>query len=83
MMRDLDCSEFVELTTEYFEGALGPDEVKRLEAHLNECDGCSEYLAQMRLTQSTLGYLDPREIPEAKMGPLLSAFRAWKEEHRG
>jgi anti-sigma factor RsiW len=78
MSADLDCIELVELTTDYFEGALPPDEVARLEAHLTECDGCTEYVRQMRVTQDALGEVMPEALPAPARERLLSVFRAWK-----
>jgi anti-sigma factor RsiW len=38
--RDIACQELVELVTEYFEGALPPDEVAAVDQHLVDCDAC-------------------------------------------
>jgi len=55
----LSCREVVELTTEYLEGRLA--ELERLvDEHLDECDGCTEYIEQMR---ATIGLL--REVGES------------------
>jgi anti-sigma factor RsiW len=80
MTPDLDCIELVEMTTDYFEGALAPDDVARLEAHLTECDGCTEYVRQMRVTQAALGQVDVATIAAPARERLLAAFRAWKSE---
>ena len=79
-MPDLDCIDLVELTTEYFEGTLSADETARLEAHLTECDGCTEFVRQMRVTQDVLGHIDTMVVPAARRERLLSTFRAWKSE---
>jgi anti-sigma factor RsiW len=78
MTPELDCIELVELTTDYFEGALPPGEAARLEAHLTECDGCTEFVRQMRLTQEALGRVDAAVVPAPGRERLLAAFRAWK-----
>ncbi len=82
MTPDLDCIELVEMTTDYFEGALAADDVARLEAHLTECDGCTEYVRQMRVTQAALGQIDATTIAPPARERLLAAFRAWKSERR-
>jgi anti-sigma factor RsiW len=46
----MTCQEVVEVLTDYLDGALGADDVARLEAHLHGCDGCTAYLAQFRAT---------------------------------
>ncbi len=80
MSDDVDCKDLVEWTTDYFEGALPPGEVARLEAHLTECDGCNEFVRQMRITQATLGRVDAAIVPADGRARLLAAFRAWKDE---
>jgi anti-sigma factor RsiW len=71
----LVCREFVELVTDYLEGALPEPERARFEAHLAECDGCTGYLEDMRRLVGTLGEL-PEPPPEpATRDALLRAFR--------
>lgn len=82
-MPELDCIDLVELTTDYFDGVLSPAETARLEAHLTECDGCTEYMRQMRTTAELVGTVDANAIPAAGRERLLSAFRAWKAETNG
>ena len=70
----LVCREFVELVTDYLEGALSADEHARFEAHLAECDGCAGYLQDIRRIADTL-----HSVPEAPADPatrqaLLQAF---------
>ncbi len=79
MIPDMDCLDLVEITTDYFEGSLPPAEAARLEEHLTTCDGCTEYLRQMRLTQETLGRPDATVIPAPGRERLLAAFRSWKD----
>ena len=71
----LVCREFVELVTDYLDGALPETERHRFEAHLAECDGCTAYLEDMRRLVGTL-----RQVPEPPPDPatreaLLRAFR--------
>ena len=46
----MTCQELVERVTDYLEGRLAPLEVEQLKAHLQHCDGCTEYIEQMRAT---------------------------------
>ncbi len=71
----LVCREFVELVTDYIEGTLPDDERARFEAHLAECDGCTNYLDDMRRIVDTLR--DTPEPPQdaATHDALLRAFR--------
>lgn len=71
----LACQEFVELITDYLDGALPAGERARFEAHLAECDGCTAYFESLRLTVDTLGALpSPPADPHARE-VLLRAFR--------
>ena len=79
-MPDLDCIELVEITTDYLEGKLAPKDAARLEAHLTECGGCTEFLRQMRLTQDALGRPDAASVPAPDRERLLAVFRKWKSE---
>jgi anti-sigma factor RsiW len=73
--RDLDCVELVELVTEYLEGALTPAERARVDAHLADCDGCTSYVEQVRMTIVAAGHLAPDDLPPGVMDRLLAAFR--------
>jgi anti-sigma factor RsiW len=75
---DLTCQELVELITEYLDGALPPEEVRRFEAHLAGCRGCRAYLGQVRRTIRVAGHLTEGTVPDGPKQRLLSAFRAWK-----
>ena len=74
----MTCHELVELVTDYLEGTLPESEKARLEAHLAECDGCTEYLEQMRRTIELTGRLSEESIPPVAKDRLLEAFRDWK-----
>jgi anti-sigma factor RsiW len=74
--RDIACVELVELLTDYLEGALPPDEVAAVEAHLETCAKCSTYLDQMRATIRALGSVPVDTLPDEAYDTLLTAFRA-------
>lgn len=71
----MDCNELVELVTAYLDGALDPETHARFDWHLTECDGCADYLEQIRSTVRTLGRIGDSEIDPAFRGRLLEAFR--------
>ena len=48
--RELACRQVVELVTAYLDDALDPVDRERFEEHLVFCDGCANYLEQMRAT---------------------------------
>jgi anti-sigma factor RsiW len=75
--REISCREIVELVTAYLEGALSERDRARFEAHVAGCDGCDNYLAQMRETIRITGTLTEDQVPETTRAALLSAFRDW------
>ena len=75
---DLMCGEVVELVTDYLEGTLPRRERERLEAHLQDCDGCDEYLRQIQATIRILGSVQPEDLePETRQG-LLDLYRQFR-----
>ncbi len=77
-MADLTCREFVELVTDYLEGALDEDTRVRFEQHLVACPGCETYLQQMRQTATRLGELPVETLSDEMRLTLLSAFRDFR-----
>jgi anti-sigma factor RsiW len=71
----LVCREFVELVTDYLEGALSQDDQARFEAHLAECDGCAGYLEDMRRMVGSMSDLPEPPVDAATHEALLRAFR--------
>lgn len=71
----LVCREFVELVSDYLEGALPASERARFEAHLAECDGCSGYLEDMRRMVESMSELPEPPADPATHDALLRAFR--------
>jgi anti-sigma factor RsiW len=74
----LSCQELVELITDYLDGALDERDLRAFEAHLAACDGCTEYLEQMRTTIRVVGTLTPNDLTQAAETALMQAFRDWK-----
>jgi anti-sigma factor RsiW len=74
------CREFVEVLTDYLDGALEPAERADVERHLVICRGCANYAEQMRSTIGLLGRLADERPAEAQTAPLLAMFRAWQAE---
>ena len=71
----LVCREFVELVTDYLEGALPETERRRFEAHLAECDGCTGYLEDMRRLVGALHQVPEPPPDAATREALVRAFR--------
>ena len=77
-MAELTCQDFVELVTEYLEGALDEDTVRRFEEHLALCPGCETYLSQMKETASRLGEIPVESLSPETQATLLAAFRDFR-----
>ena len=73
--REMSCQEFVELVTEYLEGALTEERRAELHAHIDECGGCSRYLQQMRDTIAALSTLPPDNGFLESREAAMEAFR--------
>ena len=76
----LSCQELVELVTDYLEDALPAYDRARFDAHIEACDGCTRYLAQIRVTIELTGRLTHEQLDPAAEAALLEAFRDWKTE---
>jgi predicted anti-sigma-YlaC factor YlaD len=75
---EVTCQQFVDLVTDYFEGALAPRTLSQVEEHLVMCDWCVTYVEQMQATIDSLGKLKDRSSREPA-DLLLAALRAKKE----
>jgi hypothetical protein len=60
---DLACQELVELVTDLLDGVLPPGWRDSAEAHLADCDGCTEYVRQIRTTIAALDALPSQPVP--------------------
>ena len=76
--RELACRQVVELVTAYLEDALDSADRERFEEHLVFCDGCSNYLEQMRATVRLTGRVVESDLPAELEAQLLEAFRGWR-----
>ena len=75
--RPLMCRELVELVTGYLEGALAPDIQRAVAGHLRRCQGCTDYVSQLRSTADALGSMAPRSLDPQVCDRLVAAFRGW------
>ena len=74
----MDCNELVELVTAYLDGSLDPDTRTRFDLHLTECDGCENYLQQVRETVRAVGKIGNDELDPAFRSRLLEAFKDFR-----
>jgi predicted anti-sigma-YlaC factor YlaD len=76
---EMTCKELVELVTDYLEGTLAEDLRLRMEDHLSQCDGCSNYLEQMRQTIRLTGRVREESLTSQQRDDLLRLFRDWQK----
>ncbi len=72
---DIACRDLVEMVTDYLEGALDPATASAVEAHLQLCAGCDDYLTQMRSTIRLLGRVPLDTLSTQAKTELIAAFR--------
>ena len=72
---EVTCQQFVEMVTDYFEGALEPHTLSQVEEHLVMCDWCVTYVEQMQATIASLRELSEPSVPEPT-DSVLAALRA-------
>jgi anti-sigma factor RsiW len=78
---EVTCQQFVELVTDYFEGALPPRTLNHVEEHLVMCDWCVTYVEQMQAMVGSLQSLKDRSLREPP-DSLLGVLRAKKAAGR-
>jgi anti-sigma factor RsiW len=79
MENEMACRELVELITDYLDGKLQDDKRMLFENHLAGCDGCSNYLEQIRQTIRLTGQLREESLTPQQRSDLLRMFRVWKK----
>ncbi len=77
LLPEMPCREFVEVVTDYLEGALSADDHARFVAHLGVCEACALYMEQLRLTKEAVGQVELYTLSPAARAELLGAFRGW------
>ena len=78
---EVTCQQFVELVTDYFEGALAQRTLGQVEEHLVMCDWCVTYAEQMQATIAGLRDLRQPASPEPPAAA-VAALRSKKGHGR-
>ena len=58
-------------------------DMRRFEAHIGGCDGCTEYLTQFRRVIQLTGTLTPDDLTPEAESALLEVFRSWNTAATG
>ena len=77
---EFTCRELVETLTDYLEDAMPADDRARLEAHLADCDGCTNALRQFRDTIRVAGHLTEEQVAEPSRESIRQVFRRWRSD---
>jgi predicted anti-sigma-YlaC factor YlaD len=75
-MDEIVCREFVELATDYLEGAMPEDDLELVEEHLAMCDWCRDYLLRIETASAVVAEAAAPGPPEETLDALLGALRA-------
>jgi len=75
----MTCKEVVELVTDYIEGMLSDDLRVQIERHLMGCEGCTNYIEQMRQTIQMTGRVREEDLLPEQKDDLLKLFHNWKK----
>ena len=77
-MADLTCQEFVELVTDYLEGALDEDTGAASRSTWRSARAARPTCSQMKETASRLGEIPVESLSAETQATLLSAFRDFR-----
>jgi anti-sigma factor RsiW len=59
----MNCHQAIDVLADYLDGALTPDVLSRLEAHLRACAPCRAYLATYKRTAELAAKVNHVEMP--------------------
>lgn len=76
-MRKLECHDLVGRLTDYLEGALDPDELVGLAAHLEACASCRTHARQFDVMLGLMAQLPVEYISDVLESNLLTGYREW------
>lgn len=77
---DLTCQQAVALVTAYLDGDLARDAEALFEAHLSECDMCSEHVKQIEVTIAVSGRVRDVDLDPLAREDLMDLYRRWRDD---
>lgn len=77
---DITCRQAVALMTDYLDGALSEDDRALVEAHLGECEACTEHLRQIRITVTVTGRVRDEDLNPRAREDLMDLYRRWQAD---
>jgi len=70
------CDDYAALLDLYVDGELTPDEMARVQAHLDVCPGCRAYVDDALAIRAAFPGPDDAEVPAGFAGDVMDAIRA-------
>ena len=70
------CDEFAALLDLYVDGELSPEEMARVQAHLDACPGCRAYVDDALAIRAAFPDLEETEVPEGFSDGVMAVIRA-------
>ncbi len=70
------CEEYAALLDCYVDGELSPEEMARVQAHLDTCPGCRAYVDDALAIRAALPGVEETEVPEGFAEQVLEAVRS-------
>ncbi len=80
LSRSLVCQQAVQLMNDYVDGTLSRRQRRRLEAHLADCDACTAYLEQLRVTIAASAVVSVDDVDPAVLESLVELFERYQED---
>ena len=77
---DITCRQAVALMTDYLDGVLSEDDRALVEAHLDECEACTEHLRQIRVTVMVTGRVRDEDLNPRAREDLMNLYRRWQAD---
>jgi anti-sigma factor RsiW len=77
---DITCRQVVGLVTDYLDGNLTPGEHALFEAHLSECEDCTEHVKQIQVTVAIAGSLRDEDVDSLAREDLVNLYRRWRTD---
>ena len=77
---DITCQQAVDLVTEYLDGALSGTDRRKFEAHLAECDACTEHFKQILVTVAVTGHVAEDDLDPLAREDLMDLYRRWRDD---
>jgi negative regulator of sigma E activity len=70
-----NCEEYAALLDAYVDGELSPDEMARVQAHLDDCPGCRAYVDDALAIRAAFPEVEDTEVPDGFADRVMAAIQ--------